>query len=141
MKTFEYIKKCKCCGEEFETNRIDQFFLNRLHKIYALGMDVPDDFPDFPTKFPQPFQNYFFELNKPPFNYPILVFFVTKTKILYLNDANVLDYPKFHIAESAEFLKKSIMKQTFIYKFRDIEEYIIDNGKKAINTIIEENLK
>ena len=33
MKTFEYIKKCKCCGEEFETNRIDQFFLNRLHQV------------------------------------------------------------------------------------------------------------
>ena len=33
MKTFEYIKKCKCCGKEFETNRIDQFFLNRLHQI------------------------------------------------------------------------------------------------------------
>ncbi len=27
------LKKCKCCGEEFETNRIDQFFLNRLHQV------------------------------------------------------------------------------------------------------------
>jgi hypothetical protein len=28
-----YLKKCKCCGEEFETNRVDQFFLNRLHQV------------------------------------------------------------------------------------------------------------
>jgi hypothetical protein len=28
-----YIKKCKCCREEFETNRIDQFFVNRLHQV------------------------------------------------------------------------------------------------------------
>ena len=27
------LKKCKCCGEEFETNRIDQFFKNRLHQV------------------------------------------------------------------------------------------------------------
>lgn len=33
MGNFLHIKKCKCCGEEFETNRIDQFFLNRLHQI------------------------------------------------------------------------------------------------------------
>lgn len=29
----EYIRKCKCCQEEFLTNRIDQFFLNRLHQV------------------------------------------------------------------------------------------------------------
>jgi hypothetical protein len=27
------LKKCKCCSEEFETNRIDQFFINRLHQV------------------------------------------------------------------------------------------------------------
>ena len=28
-----YLIKCKCCGEKFETNRIDQFFKNRLHQV------------------------------------------------------------------------------------------------------------
>ncbi|MEO0037000.1 MAG: hypothetical protein RIQ59_211 [Bacteroidota bacterium] len=29
----EYNRKCKCCQEEFVTNRIDQYFLNRLHQV------------------------------------------------------------------------------------------------------------
>jgi hypothetical protein len=29
----EYNRKCKCCKEEFVTNRIDQYFLNRLHQV------------------------------------------------------------------------------------------------------------
>ncbi len=33
MTNNNFKKNCTCCGEEFETNRIDQFFLNRLHQI------------------------------------------------------------------------------------------------------------
>jgi hypothetical protein len=28
-----YKRRCKCCGEPFETNRSDKYFLNRSHQV------------------------------------------------------------------------------------------------------------
>jgi hypothetical protein len=33
MKNNILKKNCKCCGKEFDTTRIDQFFVNRQHQI------------------------------------------------------------------------------------------------------------
>lgn len=104
--------------------------INCIFRVTVLGMDVPDDFPDFPIHFPEPQKTYFHSLFYSPFQEPIFVFFVNRKNIFYLKDANIIDYPKFNTCEDIESFKVEItnyiLNEKLKYDFKNnVEKQIL----------------